>query len=119
MEAALDRAHRADGTLASRKLPGAAITDLADAALRAVDLCHRGALTTLDGTQLALEVDSLCTHGDSPGAARAALEGAGIRVASLARVLAPRAGWRAWSRWLGTGGRRRSIPGSGSVATVP
>ena len=72
-----DRAYEPDGTLRSRRLPGAVHTDPAIAAAQAVALAADGRYATL------------CVHGDTPGApaiaraVRAALEAAGHRVAAL------------------------------------
>lgn len=69
-----DRAYADDGRLVARDLPGALVTDPAEVAALAVDL--------------AVRVDSVCVHGDSPGAVatavavRRALEAAGHRLAS-------------------------------------
>jgi UPF0271 protein len=59
-------------------------------ARRAVSIAHDGGIRAGDSSWLALEVDTLCVHGDTPGAARSAeamrraLERAGISVAPLA-----------------------------------
>jgi UPF0271 protein len=69
-----DRAYTAEGTLVPRSAPGAVITDPAEVAARALTLARSGT------------VDSLCVHGDTPGAVaiavavRAALLEAGIQV---------------------------------------
>ena len=66
------------------------ITDTAIAAARAVQIARDGHVAAEDGTELALEADTLCLHGDTPGAVaharavRAALEAAGIAVRALA-----------------------------------
>lgn len=84
-----DRAYRADGTLVARSEPGAVLGDPEEAAGQALSLA-RGALAADDGTLLTLWVDTLCIHGDSPGAVaiatavRHALEGSGIEVAAPA-----------------------------------
>ncbi len=89
-EAFPDRAYRSDGLLASRHDPGAVITDPAEVARRAVTLAVEGGVEAVDGTWLAVDANSLCVHGDSPGAAesarlvRAALEQAGIVVRTFA-----------------------------------
>jgi UPF0271 protein len=76
-EAFPERAYNPDGTLRSRKLPGAVIHDPAEAAANAARLAREG--ITLPGG--ALRVDTLCIHGDSPNAlavartVRGALEG--------------------------------------------
>ncbi len=92
-EAFLDRAYMPDGTLASRKQPGAVITDPDLVARRAVAMCTERRVTAVDGTEIPIHADSFCVHGDSPGAValaravRQALEEAGVRVAPLAEVL--------------------------------
>jgi UPF0271 protein len=63
-----DRAYNADGTLVSRRLPGAVIADPETAAERALRLVTEGRLTAADGTELELAIDSLCVHSDTPGA---------------------------------------------------
>jgi 5-oxoprolinase (ATP-hydrolysing) subunit A len=84
-----DRAYEADGSLRSRTLPGAVLTDSATVAERALGMARDGLVRTSDGWDVPLEVDTLCLHGDTPGAAeharavRAALEGADIRVAPV------------------------------------
>ncbi len=81
-----DRAYEPDGTLRSRKLPASVHADPAVAAAQAVSIARDGRVTSSDGTTLALEVDTLCIHGDTPGAAaiaravRVALASAGIDV---------------------------------------
>jgi UPF0271 protein len=80
-----DRAYRADGGLVERSEPGAVLDDPAEAAGQALSLA-RGALAASDGTLLTLWVDTLCIHGDSPGAVaiatavRRVLEDSGIEV---------------------------------------
>jgi len=81
-----DRAYRADGGLVDRSQPGAVYADGATAAAQALDLVCRGTVQPRGGPPLALPVDTLCLHGDSPGAlamaaaVRRALEGAGVQV---------------------------------------
>lgn len=85
-----DRAYLSDGELLSRSRPGAVITDPATAAARAVSLACAGGVDAVDGSWLAMSVDSLCVHGDTPGAAaiatavRQALDRAGVMVAAFA-----------------------------------
>ena len=74
-----DRAYRPDGGLVSRSEPGAVLTDPEEAALQALSLA-RGAVVAGDGSILTLWVDTLCIHGDSPGAPATA--------AAVRRVLA-------------------------------
>jgi UPF0271 protein len=90
-EAFADRAYEPDGSLRSRRLPDALIRDPAAAAARAVRLVRGGVVEATDGSTLRIDADTLCVHGDTPGAAsiaatvRDALEGAGIVVAALGR----------------------------------
>ncbi|HEV2106641.1 MAG TPA: 5-oxoprolinase subunit PxpA [Thermomicrobiales bacterium] len=84
-----DRAYNADGTLVSRRLPGALITDPDEAAARMVRLVAEGRLQTIDGQDIELRVDSICTHSDTPGSVaivrtmRERLEAAGVAICSL------------------------------------
>lgn len=82
-----DRAYRPDGSLVPRREPGAVVTSAAAVAARAVSLACHGGVDAVDGAWLAMAVDSLCVHGDTPGAAalasavRRAIEAAGVVVA--------------------------------------
>lgn len=84
-----DRAYRADGSLVERSESGAVLADPEEAAGQALSLA-RGAVAASDGTLLTRWVDTLCIHGDSPGAVtiagavRRALEDAGIEVTAPA-----------------------------------
>jgi UPF0271 protein len=85
-----DRAYTPEGTLLSRRKPGALVSDPAAVADRAVRMVVDGAVTAVDGTTVDLSVASVCVHGDTPGAVelaravRAALEGAGVQPAPFA-----------------------------------
>jgi UPF0271 protein len=89
-EAFADRGYRPDGTLVPRTEPGALVHDPGQVVRRAVTLARDGELTASDGTLLRLRADSLCVHGDTPGAAqlarrvREALTGAGVTVRAFA-----------------------------------
>lgn len=63
-----DRAYTPDGRLVSRKLPGAVLHDAEEAASRALRMVQVGAVETIEGTLLPMEIGSICVHGDSPGA---------------------------------------------------
>jgi UPF0271 protein len=63
-----DRAYRPDGQLVSRREPGAVLHDTAAIAQRVVTMVATGQVTAVDGTQVAIPVESVCVHGDSPGA---------------------------------------------------
>lgn len=89
-EGFVDRAYEADGTLRSRRLPGAVHSDPAVAAAQALSFVREGGVRAFDGSFLRLEVDTLCLHGDTPGAVaiaravRSALDGASVDVRSPA-----------------------------------
>jgi UPF0271 protein len=84
-----DRAYESDGSLTPRSRPGAVIHDPAVVVDRAVRMVRDGVVLTPTGQAIPLKVDTLCVHGDTPGAAelvkriRAALEAAGIQVRPL------------------------------------
>ena len=67
-EAFIDRAYEADGTLVSRKEPGAVHEDLNVATTQAVRLAKDGEVTARAGEQISVQADTLCIHGDTPGA---------------------------------------------------
>ena len=71
-EAFADRAYRPDGQLVSRREPGAVLHDPAEIAQRVVTMVTSGRVTAIDGTQIAVSAESVCVHGDSPGAVRIA-----------------------------------------------
>jgi len=84
-----DRTYDVDGRLRSRAKSGALITDPAAAARQSVEIVVKGMASVDGGRAVAIHVDTLCVHGDTPGAAdiaravREALESAGVRVAAL------------------------------------
>jgi UPF0271 protein len=84
-----DRAYEADGSLRSRKLDGALIHDPETAAERAVRIARDGIAVAYTGEEIPLQVDTLCVHGDTPGAVeivkaiRRRLEEAGVEVAPM------------------------------------
>jgi len=86
-----DRAYRPDGGLVGRAEPGAVVAEPGAAAAQALSLV-RGAVVADDGSLLTLWVDTLCIHGDSPGAValatavRRAMADAGIDVVAPARA---------------------------------
>src|SRR5256885_13724614 len=67
-EGFVDRAYEGDGTLQSRSIAGSVLTDPADAVRQALSFVKDGGVTAVDGTVLKLAVDTLCVHGDTPGA---------------------------------------------------
>lgn len=88
-EAFADRRYEPDGTLRPRKFEDALIRDPEMAARQALGMVERGLVTASDGSEVALEPQTICIHGDTPGATRIAAEvaralrGAGIRLAGL------------------------------------
>ncbi len=89
-EGVADRAYGPDGRLVPRGAPGAVLHDPAAVVARAVRMVVDGNVTASDGSLLPMAFDSLCLHGDTPGAVqlamviRAALTGAGVLVAPFA-----------------------------------
>ena len=71
-EAFADRAYRPDGQLVSRREPGAVQHDPVEIARRVVTMVTSGRVTAIDGTQIAVSTESVCVHGDSPGAVQIA-----------------------------------------------
>ena len=84
-----DRAYEPDGSLASRSKPGSVIHDQQEVVARAVGMVRDGVVTATNGSVINLRADTLCLHGDTPGAAtlarlvREGLDQAGIRVLPL------------------------------------
>lgn len=67
-EAFADRGYNDDGSLVSRRLPGAVLHDPDAIAERMLKLVRTGTIESISGKTIALEADSICVHGDSPGA---------------------------------------------------
>ncbi|KFI96956.1 LamB/YcsF family protein [Bifidobacterium stellenboschense] len=67
-EAFADRAYTPDGTLVSRRLPGAVIADPDAVAARVSRMVADGTVEAIDGTTVPIHADSVCVHGDSPAA---------------------------------------------------
>ena len=89
-EAFVDRAYEPDGTLVSRKEPGAVHEDMAVATTQAVRLAREGRATARNGEDVHVRADTLCIHGDTPGAAEKAravrdvLESHGVEIRAQA-----------------------------------
>lgn len=87
-----DRAYEKDGSLAARSKPGSVIHDEDFVVARAVRMVEHGEVVAVDGSVIALQADTICLHGDTPGAAalarkvRAGLEGAGITIGAFSRA---------------------------------
>ncbi|HEX8849077.1 MAG TPA: 5-oxoprolinase subunit PxpA [Gemmatimonadaceae bacterium] len=81
-----DRRYSAQGTLVPRGEPGAVIESPEAAVRQAVRMVREGVVESIDGREIALRADTICIHGDTPGAGeharrlRAALHEAGIEL---------------------------------------
>ena len=90
-EAFVDRGYLSDGSLVPRGQAGDLLSDDDTIAARAVELVLNRRVAAVDGTVIDVQVDSLCVHGDTPGAVgmaravRSALTAAGIRIEAFAR----------------------------------
>jgi UPF0271 protein len=73
-EAFADRRYAPDGTLRSRKFEDALIRDPAEAARQALGMVERGVVTAIDGSEVKVAAQTICIHGDTPGAAKIAEE---------------------------------------------
>ena len=88
-EAFADRRYEPDGTLRSRKFDDALIRDPREAAKQALSIAQRGVVIAHDGTEVKLTAQSICIHGDTPGAPQIAaavartLRDTGVAVAAL------------------------------------
>jgi UPF0271 protein len=67
-EAFADRRYEADGTLRSRKFEDALIRDPMEAGRQALGIIERGVVIASDGTEFKVDAQTLCIHGDTPGA---------------------------------------------------
>ncbi|HTQ62417.1 MAG TPA: 5-oxoprolinase subunit PxpA [Candidatus Solibacter sp.] len=73
-EAFADRRYEPDGTLRSRKFDDALIREPAEAAKQSLGMVQRGFVTASDGREVSVAAQTICIHGDTPGAARIAAE---------------------------------------------
>ncbi|WP_038469500.1 LamB/YcsF family protein [Arthrobacter sp. PAMC 25486] len=89
-EAFADRAYNPDGTLVPRTQPGAVLHDVDAVVTQGLRIAVDREVIATDGTRVPLDVQSLCLHGDTPGAVamasavRAALDSAGVAIRSFA-----------------------------------
>jgi len=90
-EAFADRAYTPQGTLVSRRLPGAVLDDADEIARRCVAIATGEPIRNIEGGPLTVTAGSICVHGDTPGAVtiarsvKEALAAAGVTVAPFAR----------------------------------
>jgi UPF0271 protein len=88
-EAFADRRYEAYGTLRSRKFEDALIRDAAEAGRQALGIVERGAVIACDGREVSIDAQTICIHGDTPGAPEIAaavartLREKGIRLSSF------------------------------------
>lgn len=88
-EAFADRAYNPDGTLVSRSEPEAVLSDPAEVAEHVLRMATEGSVRTIDGSILKIRAESICVHGDSPGAVamaaavKSALKDAGVSIGSF------------------------------------
>ena len=88
-EAFADRGYTPQGTLVSRREPGAVLHDEQLIAQRMLTLVREGVIEAVDGSMVRVEADSICVHGDSPGAVaiarniRQRFEQEGVKIASF------------------------------------
>jgi UPF0271 protein len=84
-----DRSYEPDGSLTPRSQPGAVVHDADAVVARALRMVRDGEVLTADGRAVRLAVQTICVHGDTPGAAdlveriAAALRAAGVEIASV------------------------------------
>ena len=92
-EAFADRAMNADGTLVPRSRPGSLIHDADDVVRRSIKMVTQGKGTTITYEEIDVHADTLCLHGDTPGAVELAaalksgLEAAGVRIVHLSSLV--------------------------------
>ncbi len=79
-----DRGYRHDGSLVPRNEPGAVIANVEEVVTRALQMAVERTVAVVDGSTLTIDVDTLCIHGDTPGAsAMAAWLRAGLASADV------------------------------------
>ncbi|OBF40833.1 hypothetical protein A5724_07210 [Mycobacterium sp. ACS1612] len=71
-EAFADRGYRSDGQLVSRRERNALLHDIEEIADRVASMVTAGRVTAVDGSTIPITVESICVHGDSPGAVQIA-----------------------------------------------
>ena len=88
-----DRAVTPEGTLVPRSQPGSVIHDVDEVTSRSLRLASEGKVIASDGNDIDFEADTICLHGDTPGAVemaasvRKTIEASGIEVKPLASIL--------------------------------
>jgi len=88
-EAFADRRYEANGTLRARKFDDALIRDPGEAGRQALQIVERGTVTAHDGSEVSVNAQTICIHGDTPGASKIAaavaqtLRRAGVELSAL------------------------------------
>jgi UPF0271 protein len=88
-----DRALNPNGTLVSRSKPGSVIHDISEVVERSLKMVTEGKVTAINGDEIEVQADSLCLHGDTPGAVEMAkvlkkeLEAAGVEIVPVGRLV--------------------------------
>lgn len=88
-----DRALNPDGTLVSRSQPGSVIEDAEQVIAASLKMVLEQKATAIDGREIPIKADTICLHGDTPGAVELArklrerMEEAGIQVISISKFL--------------------------------
>ena len=88
-----DRTYQDDGTLTSRKQPGAVLHDPEEAAKRVLAMVRERAIVSVSGKHVPVSIDMVCVHGDNPEAVamarrvREVLEADGVRIRPMAEVI--------------------------------
>jgi UPF0271 protein len=91
-----DRNYNSDGTLVSRTRPDALLRDPGEAAERVVRMLKEGKIRAVDCSDVAVRPETICLHGDTPGAVefarklRARLEREGILIAAPGQITRPK-----------------------------
>ena len=89
VEAFADRAYTAEGTLVDRREPGAVLHDRQEVIEHVLRIATEGRIRAVDGSFVTIEAESICVHGDTPGAVQmaaavhGALRGAGVAIAGF------------------------------------
>jgi UPF0271 protein len=88
-----DRAYEDDGSLVSRRKPGAVLHDPSEIAQRVLRMVRDGAVVSITGKAIKMRTDTVCIHGDTPGAVniargvRQVLKDGGIEVAPFTKAV--------------------------------
>ncbi|PYK46510.1 MAG: LamB/YcsF family protein, partial [Verrucomicrobia bacterium] len=87
-----DRNYNSDGTLVSRTKPDALLHDPSEAAERVLRMLREGKICAVDGSDVRVQAETICVHGDTPGAVefvrtlRSALEKEGVMLRAPQRM---------------------------------